>query len=455
MKPLPIKALPMKSLRAQVTALMVVAMVLVVAFANVASFFITAPSGPPPNMAEETAGQLAFLADLAAKAPDALPGIGRTGVGLSSEPPAGGVLDFPSQDLARALQRFGKTGAVRVVAPADGGPPLAALQLPDGRWLVTNDRLFGLPLPPGPGGHPSWTLNLATWLVLMVAGITVVVLLVMRRLMKPLSLIEEAAAQIGPNGEPPVLPEEGPAEVRAAAAAINRLSARLKGAMDSRMRIVAGAAHDLRTPLTRMRLRAEFIADDEERGQWLSDLAELDRIADSAIRLVREEVEAGPGAPVWLDRLVAEVVTETVESGRKALLLKAEPVLVLARPLSLKRALRNLIVNAATHGGGARVALWRDAGGQGEARAVLSIEDDGPGIPEALMGQVFEPFFRVDPARQAKIPGAGLGLAIANEIIGRHGGRLTLVNRPGGGLVQRVELPATAASAPEEALCEG
>lgn len=451
MKSLPMKALPMKSLRAQVTALMVVAMVLVVAFANVASFFITAPSGPPPDMAEETAGQLTFLADLAAKAPDALHGIGRTGIGLSAEPPAGEVLGFPTEDLARAMQRLGKTGAVRVVAPASGGPPLAALQLPDGRWLVTGDRLFGPPLPPG---HPSWTLNLATWLVLMVAGITVVVLLVMRRLMKPLSLIEEAAAQIGPNGEPPVLPEEGPAEVRAAAAAINRLSARLKGAMDSRMRIVAGAAHDLRTPLTRMRLRAEFIADDEERAQWLSDLAELDRIADSAIRLVREEVEAGPGEPVRLDRLVAEVVTEVLESGRNALLLKAEPVVVLGRPLSLKRAVRNLVVNAATHGGGARVAVQPDTGADGLTRGVLSIEDDGPGIPEALMGQVFEPFFRVDPARQAKIPGAGLGLAIANEIIGRQGGHLTLVNRPGGGLVQRVDLPAIAAADVEEAASE-
>ena len=125
------------------------------------------------------------------------------------------------------------------------------------------------------------------------------------------------------------------------------------------------------------------------------------------------------------------------------------PGLVAGRPLSLKRAVRNLAVNAATHGatatdgaglgGGARLSVSTDA-----ERVVLVIEDDGPGIPEALMGRVFDPFFRVDPARQVKIPGAGLGLAIANEIVARHGGRLTLSNRPGGGLMQRVELPVLA-----------
>ncbi|MFG1296267.1 ATP-binding protein [Xanthobacter variabilis] len=437
----------MKSLRAQVTALLVVAMVLVVAFANVASFFLTAPGGPPPHVADDAAEHIAFVVALATKAPHAGETAGTSGMGFRGSPPAGDLNPFATNQLREALARLGIFYPVEVLNVPGEMAPMAALHLPDGRWLVTRANLYG-PLPPPPPGAPGragWTLNLATWFVLMVAGITLVVLFVMRRLMKPLSLIEEAAAQIGPNGEPPVLPEEGPEEVRAAAAAINRLSARLKAAMDSRMRIVAGAAHDLRTPLTRMRLRAEFIPDDEERAQWLSDLAELDRIADSAIRLVREEVEAGPGEPVRLDLMVQEVVREVAETGGTVALLGVEAVLVPGRPLSLKRAVRNLVVNAATHGGGARVAVRCDGARTGGAmRAVLTIEDDGPGIPEALMGQVFEPFFRVDPARQTKIPGAGLGLAIANEILGRHGGKLTLVNRPGGGLLQRAELPAVA-----------
>jgi signal transduction histidine kinase len=335
------------------------------------------------------------------------------------------------------MQSIGATYDVRVITPEGDGPPLVALALPDGRWLV--ERAGVLPFF-GPGrprpGSSGFTLGIATWIALMAAGTTLAVVIAVRRLMKPLALIEEAAARIGPDGEPPVLREEGPAEVRAAAVAINRLSARLKGAMDSRMRIVAGAAHDLRTPLTRMRLRAEFIAEEDERAQWLADLAELDRIADSAIRLVREEVEGSPPEPVRLDRLARAVADEAREMGLPARLMAAEEVQVVGRPLSLRRVVRNLVVNAATHGGGARVAVQR-AGGC----AVLVIEDDGPGIPDDLMGQVFEPFFRVDPARQSKLGGAGLGLAIAHEIVARHRGRLTLANRPGGGLLQRVELP--------------
>ncbi|MFG1243109.1 ATP-binding protein [Xanthobacter versatilis] len=470
----------MRTLRAQVTALLVVAVLVVTALANVASFFLTHPEWPPFDEGDK-AQDIALLADLAAAvpvtgAPVTVFGGGR-GV-IQKAPPDGEIDQVATRMLADGLARLGRRMPVRVLRPGpasqkgpgqagfgppgpgqagpgepgppnvdpgrpgpdhsgpDEGPALTALGLADGRWLVIQRR-FG-PMGP-PSGPPGGTFGFATWLAFMVAGVTLVVVFAVRRLTKPLSLIEEAAGRIGPDGELPALPEEGPTEVRAAAAAINRLSARLKVAMDSRMRIVAGAAHDLRTPLTRMRLRAEFIPDDEERAQWLSDLEELDRIADSAIRLVREEVEGGPEEIVRLDDLVDGVVAEVVEARRPVRLVRASPAAVRGRPLSLKRAVRNLVVNAATHGGGARVSVSAEAG-----RVVLLIEDDGPGIPEALMGQVFEPFFRVDPARQVKIPGAGLGLAIANEIVSRHGGRLTLANRPGGGLLQRVELPGVA-----------
>jgi len=418
-----------RTLRAQVTAILVVAVLVVIALANSASFFLSRPPELPFGGIGAIARHVAETADLAAAVPAGTPA-----PGLSTAPPAGAIAEEPTRRLAEALAQNGRSLRVRVVHPEGGGPLVTAAGLPDGRWLVIRDAGGLPPLPPGPPGGP---FGFAIWLTCMVAGVTGVVVLVVRRLTKPLSLIEEAVTRIGPDGEPPVLPEEGPAEVRAAAAAINRLSARLKSAMDSRMRIVAGAAHDLRTPLTRMRLRAEFIPDDEERVQWLADLAELDRIADSAIRLVREEVEGGPEEVVRLDVLVEGVVAEVEEARCPVRLVDAEPASVRGRPLSLRRATRNLVVNAATHGGGARVAVRQDNG-----RALLLIEDDGPGIPEALMGQVFEPFFRVDPARHVKIPGAGLGLAIANEIISRHGGRLVLANRPGGGLLQQVELPA-------------
>lgn len=202
------------------------------------------------------------------------------------------------------------------------------------------------------------------------------------------------------------------------------------------MRLVAAAGHDMRTPITRMRLRAEFVSDEEEREKWLNDIDELERIADSAILLVREETGAEAPERIQLDDLVENICTELKQQDFDVTLAATHPVNVFAGRLKLNRALRNLIINAATHGVRARVGV----GGDG-TNAMVTIEDDGPGIPEEVLGQVFEPFFRADPARRQNIPGAGLGLTIAHEIVTRAGGSIQIVNRPGGGLLQTVFLP--------------
>jgi signal transduction histidine kinase len=205
--------------------------------------------------------------------------------------------------------------------------------------------------------------------------------------------------------------------------------------MESRMRLVAAAGHDLRTPMTRMRLRAEFL-DDADREKWLADLEELDHIADSAIRLVHEQIEDGKGEAVRLDQLVSDVITELRELQLNVSAMTTEPVEVMGKPLSLKRAIRNLLINAATHGGGANVSI------RGKLQSVfIDIVDNGPGIPEELLARAFEPFFRVDAARSS-MPGAGLGLAIAKEIIHGNRGTLSLANRASGGLIQTIEMPA-------------
>jgi signal transduction histidine kinase len=255
-------------------------------------------------------------------------------------------------------------------------------------------------------------------------------------MVRPLALLESAVESVGPDGTLPALPERGPAEVRATAKALNSLSSRLKRAMESRMRLVAAAGHDLRTPITRMRLRAEFVEDDEERARWLTDLDELERIADSAILLVREESGKAPPELIQLDELVGSIGAELRDQNLDVTQTTVEPVKVRASRLTLNRALRNLIINAATHGVRARVEV---GGANGTARIV--IEDEGPGIPPDLLGQVFEPFFRADPARRQDIRGAGLGLTIAREIIQRAGGTISISNGAGGGLRQVVELP--------------
>jgi signal transduction histidine kinase len=412
------------TLRVRLAALLVVAIVAVVGLATLVAVLVIGPPGRDRPI-RAMAAQVRVLHAFAAAHPGAA--AGPPVPGLVAQPP--GDLDEPmTAALRRALASDGTAVAAEVRRVRT--PPALLLAVPAGEagflLVPLDDR------PPPAGG---W-LILAGWMATIVVGVAGVALVGARRLTRPLALLEDAVAGVGADGALPVLPETGPAEVRATAAALNRLSERLQAAVASRMRLVAAAGHDLRTPITRLRLRAEFLPD-AERATWLADLEELERIADSAIELVREEAGGG-GEPVHLDALATEVVAELAALGLPAVLEAAEPVVVAARPLALKRALRNLVANAATHGGGARVRVAAPAGSPG---ALLTIEDDGPGIPPEQVARAFEPFFRVDPARRRSAPGAGLGLAIAREIVTRAGGEIRLANRPAGGLRQEVVLP--------------
>lgn len=346
--------------------------------------------------------------------------------------PDGEVLQDSSRALQSALAKEGETRLATVIDTGTG-EPVAALTLNDGRWM-----LFSYPKPMGP--PPELMLAAAAWLTLFVIGIVLVALIMALRVTRPFVMLDEAVRSVGPDGVLPHTPEVGSGEARRTAAALNALSDRLRAAMESRMRLVAAAGHDFRTPMTRMRLRAEFLSD-EERERWLADLDELDAIADSAIKLVQEEGTGDDSKPLVLQRLVRETVEELQAAQLAVELGKLDSASVMAGPLALRRALRNLITNAATHGGGARVTL--------ESRpddTRIVIEDDGPGIPEAMLSQVFEPFFRASPARTQIIKGAGLGLAIAREIIERFGGTIEIRNRPEGGLEQVVRLKTVPAA---------
>lgn len=350
-------------------------------------------------------------------------------VRLLPRPAPGERLEGLTRFLAMAMARTGPPLPVMVTRPADG-PPTASIRIGRAAWVA-------VPVPEAARPHRFWRV-LFGWMTLIILGATAIALAVSARIVGPLTVLEDAVAAVGSDGLLPQVPETGSASMRATARALNRLSARLKGAMESRMRLVAAAGHDLRTPMTRMRLRAEFLPE-EEREAWLRDLDELDRIADDAIRLVREEVDPGAEEAVSLDRLIREIATELGDTGLKVATGPLTGGTVRAAPLALKRALRNLIVNAATHGGGAFVGTSAVAGS-----VIVTIEDEGPGIPEELLARVFEPFFRVDPARRKSVPGAGLGLAIAREIITRFGGTIAIANRQPHGLRQTVRLPAAA-----------
>jgi len=353
---------------------------------------------------------------------------GGTAVPVLPEPALGLVHDSLTQRLHEALSARGVDLAVTVSRDGWRAPLMVSVPVGERGW-------FSFPIADLPPQGVPWR-GLLRWLLLITFGATAIAVFVANRMVRPLALLESAVESVGPDGALPALPERGPAEVRATAKALNSLSSRLKRAMESRMRLVAAAGHDLRTPITRMRLRAEFVEDDEERARWLTDLDELERIADSAILLVREESGKAPPELIQLDELVGSIGAELRDQNLDVTQTTVEPVKVRASRLTLNRALRNLIINAATHGVRARVEV---GGANGTARIV--IEDEGPGIPPDLLGQVFEPFFRADPARRQDIRGAGLGLTIAREIIQRAGGTISISNGAGGGLRQVVELP--------------
>ncbi|WP_425106251.1 ATP-binding protein [Ancylobacter sp.] len=417
----------MKSMRAKLTALLVGSVLGVLLLATGLSMLLL----KQPDFArvdQAAATQISMLVDLAARSQGPL----EEGLyGRIADAPAGGPQIQPATDAINGvLMRRGHTLRVTVSEPVDFDWPVVSAPLADGRWVIMP---LGIPMP---GPQRGW--GLVGWILLVALGVTLVMVFAVRRFTEPLALLQRTADAITPcSGLDPVA-EKGPAEVRAAARAINQLATRLHQVMESRMRLVAAAGHDLRTPMTRMRLRAEFLGE-EERAAFIDDLDELDGIADSAIRLVREEVEDGRGETLSLDAMVADTVAELRAIGYAVSLERASPVTIQARPEALRRALRNLFINAATHGRQARV---RVEAAEGLGRVV--IEDVGPGIPEELLPHVFEPFFRVDPARGA--PGAGLGLAIAEQIVTRSGGSLILENMAVG-LRQRVDFPAIGSSA--------
>lgn len=414
----------MKSLYHRIAALLVLSIVSVVGLAT----FVASRVLEPPNAQEILAPVVSqirltlALADIGhAHALDA-------GAQLANQPPSGVYHERLSEALVTMLAAENIHLPAQVIRTSNIPPMVACVRTKEGAWAVVQ-----IPHRAPPS---DWLYILGGWMLLIVLGSLAISFFIASKITRPLELLEGAVERIGKDGLLSQIPEEGSREVRATAHTLNRLSRRLRSALESRMRLVAAAGHDLRTPMTRMRLRAEFITSDEDRAKWLSDLEELDSIADSAIGLVREEISDSGPELIRLDLMIELITEELAKLDFSIKLDHAVHASVPANPMALKRALRNLVINAATHGGGGHWRLDTTT-----KDAVLCIEDRGPGIPEDLLGQVFEPFFRVDPSRRKTAPGAGLGLAIAKEIIQRFGGSIEISNRPDGGLQQKIRMP--------------
>ncbi|MBI3704994.1 MAG: HAMP domain-containing protein [Rhizobiales bacterium] len=303
-----------------------------------------------------------------------------------------------------------------------------AVRLSDGQWLSFATNL--------PQGAPSVSWQFIVSMALMGLIVLAVSVWAVRRVTAPLGLLSAAADRLGRDVTAEPLAEAGTAEMQRAARAFNRMQERLRRLVESRTQMLAALSHDLRTPLTLLRLRSEEVADTAEREKMLATIGEMDEMIGSTLAFARDEVRAEPRRRVDIAALLASIVDDMADAGLPVSMTQAAPTILDCQPGALKRAIANLLDNAVKYGKCARVAI------DTTAQAVeIVIDDDGPGIPEAELPRVFQPFYRVEDSRSRDTGGTGLGLAIAQAIVQAHGGELTLANRPGGGLRACIGLP--------------
>ncbi|MFT4953835.1 MAG: two-component system OmpR family sensor kinase [Brevundimonas sp.] len=338
---------------------------------------------------------------------------------------------------------------VRVVRQAEAGAPIrierggagftllaehltfapftAAFQMEDGRWAVVS---------PPRGLLSPWQARILIGLLITLALLAPLVWIMARRLTRPIRLFADAAQRLGANPEAEPLTPSGPREVRTAMAAFNDMQDRIRRHVAERTQTIAAIAHDLRTPLTRLRFRAEQAAP-AVRDRMAADIEEMDALIAHALAYARGEQEGRPHARLNLTRLARETVRDFAETGAAVSMTGRKAAEATGDAAALRRALANLIDNAVKFAGAARVRTQTGSGG-----VSVVIEDDGPGIPPDQVEALFEPFSRGERSRNRQTGGAGLGLAVARRIARAHGGEVTLETRPGGGLTARLTLPA-------------
>jgi len=312
--------------------------------------------------------------------------------------------------------------------PPPGPPPPAY----EDAALERGEFLPLRPPPPPPGAPrpppPVWLLGLGFLLLFPLSWMFA------HAVATPVRRFAEAAQRLGDNpANAPVLRREGPAEMIAAAESLNAMRERLNRLLRERTHMIAGIAHDLRTPLTRLAFRLEDIpAPLREKVQ--ADIDEMKSMIEAALEFIRDRVQEGLRHPVDLRLLVESIVDDTSEAGRDVSFEAGSSVTLNCDPLALRLVAANLIDNALKYGKRARVRLL-----VAERTCTLEVDDDGPGIPTLLHDQVFEPFFR--GRGPPDTGGIGLGLTTVRSIVVDHGGEISLHNRPEGGLRVLVTLP--------------
>lgn len=325
------------------------------------------------------------------------------------------------RDVRARLAKVGQSDVPFVIAPFQ-----VSVQQPDGRWLTARPPRSRLP--------NVWQQRVILWYLITAAAMIPMVWLVSRRLSGSVAVFAEAAERLGRDPNAPPLQAKGPSEIRPAIDAFNEMQDRLRRYVVDRTAMAAAMAHDLRTPLTRLRFRIES-APPDVRDKMAADIDEMEAMISASLAYVRDQRRTAH-TPMELSSLIESIVDDMAETGAPVTVDRADRVVLRADPMGLKRMATNLIENACKFGGSARCRVINEGG-----VALIQVEDDGAGIPEADLEKVFEPFYRGEPSRSRETGGSGLGLAAVRSIARAHGGDATVRNKPAGGLIAEVRLP--------------
>lgn len=362
---------------------------------------------------------------------------------VATQTPRGGISDTLTARLGspREIRSAGGMGAGmgpgRGIASHGGQATHTArdfrrsfdVRLSDGQWvrIAETDET---------NAAPAFSQALIAQLLLTLFIASVVVMIAVRQATLPLKKLAQAADALGSDLAAPPLPETGPAETRQAAQAFNRMQSRIRRLVDERARALAAVSHDLRTPLTRLRLRAELVDDETLRDQMAADLEAMATMIDATLDYLRGLHDSEALRPIDMNALLQSLADDSAVLGRQVSISGDALAPYNGRLSALRRALQNLIDNAIHYGHGARLVV-----DDNPAELYITVEDDGPGIPPAELARVTEPFYRPDASRSRETGGVGLGLSIVSDIALLHGGELQLANRPTGGLRATLRLP--------------
>jgi signal transduction histidine kinase len=347
-------------------------------------------------------------------------------LGAAAVPPReGGKRAFRGSEMHRgwdapwgAMHEEGRPGSAFVVQ----------VRLLDGALVTFNAR--------PPRHSESWPYRLLASVAVLLVAVVALSWIAVRWATQPLNALADAADELGRNLNRPPMAEKGPVEVVRAARAFNTMQARLVGYLRDRTRVLAAMSHDLKTPITRLRLRSELLDDMQLRAKFTGDLEELESMVGSTLDFLRGLENGEPAQPVDILALLESLQADLTEMGGPVTVEGTAGAPFPGRPQALKRCFANLLENAVKYGKSARVIVDDDV-----TRLQVRIQDQGPGIPQAELERVFDPFYRLEGSRNRETGGTGLGLAIARSVAEAHGGTLILRNREEGGLEAVLMLP--------------